>query len=1126
MKFLRKHQIFHGKNWQQHAHLSFRAPLLALILAMLSVFATAHPAEKDIRLSFANAPMLKVIKSIEHQSSYTFFYNNDVDVSRKVTVKVKTANIGTAVQAMLSGTPIAYRIVGKRVVLSVKEVKPLVTVRDNKQAAKAVKTYHVTGRVEDADGPVVGATVAMPGGKGTVTSIDGTFQLDGVRMGDALTITYIGYQPRHIVYRGEQSLDIKMQEAATELSQVVVTALGIKRETKSLTYNLQEIKSDELTTVKDANLINSLAGKIAGVTINQSASGIGGSSRVIMRGLKSITNDNNALYVIDGIPMASLRTNLDKSFYENADGGDSDGISSLNADDIESMSVLTGAAAAALYGSQGANGVVLINTRKGDKGKLRINYSNDTQFLSPLVMPKFQRIYGAADGEFGSWGAKDDCTWKPKDFFQTGYNETNSMSLSTGTDRNQTYFSAAALNARGIIPRNTYNRYNFSLRNTAELVKDKLTFDLGASYVITNDRNMMSQGQYHNPLVPLYLMPRNDDLDKYKVYERYDAEKYYDVQFWPYGNQQMAMQNPYWIVNRENMTNHKSRYMFTANLNYKMFSWMNIVGRMRLDNSTDTYERKISASSDQLFASEFGNYMNMKSSYKNTYGDIMAQINKRWETWGVTANVGGSFNHMTYDMTSYEGHLSTVPNMFTFNNIDKSDSHSKPGQAGYTDDNQAVFATLQLGYKSMVFLDLTGRNDWFSSLANTKNEDKGFFYYSAGLSAVVSEMANLRSAGISFLKARVSYSEVGNAPTRQITMPAYKLNAGVINTSPRLLNPDLKPERTKAFETGVNLRMFQNLLNIDFTYYNSNTYNQFFNYTMPPSSGYSSYMLNGGKVNNWGIEAMLGVNAEFGSVAWSSRLTFTMNRNKVKYLLPSGATNPINGEPITITEIEPFAAQGAYKMIIKEGGTLSDIYVTGLKTDLNGDVKVDQNTGAISDDPNTWIKAGSTAPRYNWGWQNTISWNGFSLSFLFDARIGGVGVSATQAKMDYYGTSEASAIARENGGVQINGGKLVAEDYYKVVGSGATGVLANYVYSMTNVRLREATLAYSVPTKWFGNVIQNLTVSLIGKNLLMLHNKAPFDPELSASTGTYYQGFDYFMQPSVRSWGFSVKVTY
>ncbi|MDU1632628.1 MAG: SusC/RagA family TonB-linked outer membrane protein, partial [Bacteroides ovatus] len=731
-----------------------------------------------------------------------------------------------------------------------------------KKETKSQATKTIKGKIVDEKGePLIGVNVAVDGtNTGTITDLDGNFSMSALA-NSTLKVSYIGYATQLIAVSEKEFYSITMRPDNEVLDEVVVTALGIKREVKSLTYNVQEMKAADLTAVKDASFMNSLAGKIAGVTINQSASGIGGSTRVVMRGLKSITNDNNALYVIDGIPMASMRSNQEKSFYENADGGDSDGISSINPDDIESMSVLTGAAAAALYGSQGANGVVLITTKKGEEGKLRINYSNDTQFMSPLVMPEFQTTYGSVEGEFASWGAKKDATWEPKDFFQTGFTETNSLGLSAGNDRNQTYFSAASTNARGIIPNNTYNRYNFTLRNTTELIKDKLTLDMSASYVITNDNNMMSQGQYHNPLVALYLMPRGDDLNKYKVYERYNSEKYYDVQYWPYGNQGFAIENPYWIVNRENMSNHKSRYMFSANLNYKIFDWMNVVGRMRVDNSNDVYERKIAASSDQLFASEYGNYMNMKSGYKNTYGDAMAQINKRWENWGITANLGASFNHQTYEMTNYEGHLATVPNFFSFNNISKNGANTKAEQGGYIDNNQAVFATFQLGYMSWAYLDLTARNDWFSTLANTDNERSGFFYPSVGVSAVVSEIVDLSKAYISFLKVRASYSEVGNPPMRQITMPTYTIKDGVVNTSSRLLNPDLKPERTKSVEVGMNLRMFQNLLNIDFTYYNSNTYNQFINYTMPPSTGYSNYMLNGGKVNNWGIEARLGVNA-------------------------------------------------------------------------------------------------------------------------------------------------------------------------------------------------------------------------------------------------------------------------
>ena len=749
-----------------------------IIICCLFILQTAVFAQSNIRITIKNAEITlqNALIEVEKQSKLSVAYNqSQLSDKRQLSLNIVNQPLEAALKTILKGTGFSYKLTDKYIMI-VPEKK-----ETKSQAAKTIK-----GKIVDEKGePLIGVNVAVDGtNTGTITDLDGNFSMSALA-NSTLKVSYIGYATQLIAVSEKEFYSITMRPDNEVLDEVVVTALGIKREVKSLTYNVQEMKAADLTTVKDASFMNSLAGKIAGVTINQSASGIGGSTRVVMRGLKSITNDNNALYVIDGIPMASMRSNQEKSFYENADGGDSDGISSINPDDIESMSVLTGAAAAALYGSQGANGVVLITTKKGEEGKLRINYSNDTQFMSPLVMPEFQTTYGSVEGEFASWGAKKDATWEPKDFFQTGFTETNSLGLSAGNDRNQTYFSAASTNARGIIPNNTYNRYNFTLRNTTELIKDKLTLDMSASYVITNDNNMMSQGQYHNPLVALYLMPRGDDLNKYKVYERYNSEKYYDVQYWPYGNQGFAIENPYWIVNRENMSNHKSRYMFSANLNYKIFDWMNVVGRMRVDNSNDVYERKIAASSDQLFASEYGNYMNMKSGYKNTYGDAMAQINKRWENWGITANLGASFNHQTYEMTNYEGHLATVPNFFSFNNISKNGANTKAEQGGYIDNNQAVFATFQLGYKSWAYLDLTARNDWFSTLANTDNERSGFFYPSVGVSAVVSEIVDLSKAYISFLKVRASYSEVGNPPMRQITMPTYTICLLYTSPSPR-----------------------------------------------------------------------------------------------------------------------------------------------------------------------------------------------------------------------------------------------------------------------------------------------------------------------------------------------------
>lgn len=1087
--------------------------IILLLLIGMNIYAQRNSKITIIR---KNISVQTALTEVRKQSNMSIAYNDSKFPKEKISLNIENQPLEQALNNILQKTGFTYIIKDDYIM-----IVPEKNVKDSKDKK-------VTGHVVDSRGePLIGVNVKIKGKPtGAITDMDGYFSLSAKET-DMLDISYIGYAAQEIAIGNNSNLSIVMSEDNQLLNEVVVTALGIKRETKSLTYNVQEMKSADLTAVKDANFVNSLSGKIAGVTINQSASGIGGSTRVVMRGTKSLFGDNNALYVLDGIPLSSMRTDQTESFYENPDGGDSDGISNLNPDDIESVSVLTGAAAAALYGTQGANGVILITTKKGEEGKIKVNYSNDTQFMTPFVKPKFQNTYGSEEGQFSSWGNKLETpsTYDPFDYLQTGFTETNSLSVSTGTDRNQTYISVAATNARGIIPNNEYNRYNLTVRNTAELIKDKLTFDFSASYIKSFSQNMMSQGQYHNPLIPLYLFPRGDDIEKYKLYERYNPERGFKTQYWEYGVQDLSMQNPFWIMNRERFENVKDRYIFSGTLRYRIMDGLNITGRLRMDNAGDTYERKLSASTDLLFASDKGNYMQQKTDHKNVYGDIIANFDRKFGDFGMNFNLGANFSTSKKEVSGYEGHLQTVPNLFIFANIIKGGADTHAIQSGYEENNQAVFGTAQLSYKSGIFLDVTGRNDWYSSLAFTDHEKKGFFYPSVGLSAVMTEFFDLSKAKISFLKIRASYSAVGNAPQRFVTNTTYNINEGILETLPNVPATFLKPERTKSFETGINLRLFDGKLSIDATYYNSNTYNQFFTFTMPPSSGYKEFYLNGGKVNNWGIEASLVYKQALGPVNWRSGITFTMNRNKIKELLPDDAVNPLTGEKLQVNEIEPFQPQGSYKMILKEGGTMNDIYVSGLRTDEKGYIYMDPATGAISEDSNNWIKAGSAAPRFNWGFNNSFEWKGVNLSFLITARIGGVGVSATQAIMDRYGVSEASAIARDNGGVPLNGNNPIdARDYYEVVGKGNTGILSQYVYSATNVRLQELSLGYTFPKKWLGNIIDKLTLSVIGKNLFMFRNKAPFDPELSASTSTYYQGFDYFMQPSLRSVGFSLKV--
>ena len=587
-----------------------RISLTLLFLVVLQLSAENSYAQRmRIAISMSNVSVEQVLNKIEETSDYVFLYNDEtIQKSRIVSVRSKSGKITDILDDIFKGTDISYTVIDKQIILS----------KSNKvnQTAKAIQ---IKGTVKDALGePLIGVSVLVKGtSNGTVTDLDGRFSLN-VSVGDILEFSYVGYAAQSVTVKNATPLDIVLSEDAQALDEVVVTALGIKREAKALTYNVQEIKAAGITKVKDANFVNSLSGKIAGVTINQSSSGTGGSSRVVMRGTKSLFGENNALYVLDGIPMQGLRTKQSDNFYESVEVADGDGISNINPEDIESMSVLTGASAAALYGNRGANGVILITTKKGAIGKPRISYSNSTSFSRPFVTPEFQNTYGRKEGEFKSWGDKLEkpSTYNPLDFFQTGFNTMNSIAVSTGTETNQTHISFGAVNSEGIIDNNKYNRYNFTFRNSWDIVKNVLSMDMGLFYIKQNNQNSNGQGMYYNPLVPIYLFPPSDDINKYAVYERYDADRNFKTQYWPYGNQGLGMQNPYWIINRNMFNTDRDRYIISLSMKWNITNWLNIIGRARIDNAYTDFERKLYASTDGLFAKSQGNLSNTAEYFK------------------------------------------------------------------------------------------------------------------------------------------------------------------------------------------------------------------------------------------------------------------------------------------------------------------------------------------------------------------------------------------------------------------------------------------------------------------------------------------------------------------------------
>lgn len=1092
-----------------------------IILTLSSVQSFAKPQKEDIRLNLElkNVSLDSALDSIKAQSPFTFIVGQ-VDLARKVSISMKNETIGNVCAKLFTPLGIDYKINGHYIYLS-------------NRPKEEPRT--VSGTVIDHNGqPIPGASVFVQGTTtGTTTDIDGRFTLlvPGNLLGGSLEFNSLGYEIVRMVIGSNKNFTVTLNEEAVSLEGTVVTALGIRRDQKALSYNVQEVNAELLTSVKDANFINSLAGKVAGVAINTSSSGVGGASKVVLRGNKSISQSSNALYVIDGIPMYNFGGGGGTEFDSK---GASESIADLNPEDIQSISVLTGAAAAALYGSQAANGAVMITTKKGQSGKLKVSFSSNTEFLSPFRLPEFQNRYGTGLG--GKTGNSGTYSWgpfipesarycySPKDYFETGHTYTNAFSISGGTDKNQTYFSAAAVNSDGIIPNNIYDRYNFTFRNTSYFLKDKLKLDASASYIMQKDQNMTNQGVYANPLTSAYLFPRGENFDLYRNFERYNSGTKLMEQFW--GDDlagDLRMQNPYWINYRNLRNNNKRRYMLSLNVSYDILDWLNIAGRVRIDNANNLYTQKYYATTEATISEggKNGHYTEARTYDTQTYADIMVNVNKSWQDWSLVANLGASLNDIKTDELRYGGPIQENGLANVFNVFDLDDTKKRASKSGWHDQTRSIFGSLELGWKKMLYLTLTGRNDWASQLAGSSS--KSFFYPSAGLSWIPTGLWDM--GALSYLKVRGSVASVGMPFPRFLTIPTYEYDATSKIWKDKTHYPigDLKPERTLTYEVGLEARLWQDL-SINLSWYLADTYNQTFDPQLPPSSSYSTIYLQTGSVRNTGVEASVGYNHTWHGFTWDSNFTFSWNRNEILELA-GDAKNPITGEALNLPKLD-IKALGKAKYVLKQGGSLGDLYTTSaIMGSDKGYIEVDENGNITIDDIGTDIFLGSVFPKYNLAWRNDLSYKGIHLGFLFSGRIGGVCYSATQANLDLYGVSEASAGARDAGGVLVNGREWMdAQKWYQAIGS-QSGLPLYYTYSATNFRLQELSIGYTLPRKLFRDKC-SLTISAVGHNLWMIYCKAPFDPEAIASTGNNYQGIDYFMMPSLRSMGFNIKLDF
>ena len=964
-----------------------------------------------------------------------------------------------------------------------------------------------------------GVSVLVKGtSQGVVTDFDGNYSIEVLNPDGILQFSYVGFTSQEIIINGKSTINISLVEDVSQLDEVVITALGIKRKEKTLSYSQQDVGGEEISKTKESNFVNSLAGRTAGLEINQSASGAGGSSKIILRGNKSVFGVSTPLIVIDGVPMANNSAGgQENSVFDSRDGGD--GLSQINPDDIENVSILKGANAAALYGSQGANGVILITTKSGTMGKLSGNISSGILFQKVMNLPHMQYRYGAVNDE-------GDESWSTQrgnynsdfidDFFDTGYQLTNTLTLSGGSEKSLSYLSYANTTSAGVTPENDYVRHNVTFKQTNQYLDNKLKVTSRVMLSSEKIKNQPSSGYYFNPLTGLYLFPRNKDFNSFaNNYEVYDEGRNLMLQNWFVDSDKQ--QNPYWIINNNRSENHKKRLIANVAAEYDLNDKMKFQVRGNYDYARSDWEQKIKAGTAGTLSHKNGRYRLNDLTSTKMYTDGIFTYNDKFGEIDLGFIFGGSYEKSEFGKglrADSDNYGLQYANIFSLQNFSKDALIEQAVDSRM--EKQSLFSNVQLGYKDMLFLDVSGRNDWSSTLAFT--ESKSYFYPAFGATALLSEMFELPEP-IVFAKVRASYSIVSNEVPAFFTRPLNKIDANgiVINTEKPFA--ELKPEDQNSLEIGTDWRFLKNRLGLDVTYYRIDNKNQFLALNAPSGSGFSVYYVNAGHIRNSGVEVSLtGTPIKNDDLRWDTTFNFSTNKNEILELHPE-----LQGR-------YEISRSDGYALYITEGGSFGDIYTYKFEKDEAGRLKV--NANGAPQRTSEYEKIGSSQPDFLLGWNNNLTYKNWNLSFLINGKFGGKAVSATEALLDSYGVSERSALARDNGQVSINGvdpsGNAVSsvnpETYYKSVG-GRDGIMENYAYNATNIRLKQVALSYDFDFK-DASFFSRASISLLANNLFFIYKDAPFDPDLAFNTGNSFQSFDLFNLPSTGSYGLNLNLKF
>lgn len=1027
---------------------------------------------------------------------------------------------------------------------------PALANADNAVSGVATVTYTqqqtkaVSGVVTDSSGePIIGANVLVKGTtNGTITDLDGNFTLE-VPAGAILQFSYIGFDTQEIPYKGEASLAISLTEDTQKIDEVVVTALGIKREKKALGYSMTELKGESLTQTRDANVANALAGKVAGLQVKQNGTGVGGSSRIVIRGNNSISGNNQPLVVVDGVPIDNFSGGTD-DYWGNGNIDKGSGMSDISPDDIESMSVLKGPAAAALYGSRAGNGVVMITTKKGGTSKgWGINVNTNFTAENPMQTPDFQNVYGqGAAGEFNNnkaqnWGARmDGSTQKMamgdfayaardnnlyKDFLRTGTTWTNSVDLSKSSEDLTFRAGATRLDNKGVVPNSGMDRTSINLRSTAKMSK-WLSADVKINYINQNTKNRIKlAGDPDNIFLNYLSMPRSVGFSDYDSYRDNDWKR---ADGKPAGyliDTGANANNAYWSAYRNTNSDKKDRFIGFAALDFTFTDWLNLKLRTGMDNYTIQYGT-IRATGNPYWENNGSMTENIEK-FTEMNSDFLLTAKGNWNKFGIVGTVGGNIMYRNRSEYKEQSGEFVIPE---FHSISNGKTHN--GEYILTRKQiNSLYATASMSWDDYLYLDLTARNDWSSTLPK---DNASYFYPSVGVSWIFSQMINKMGGNlgpISFGKIRASWAQVGNDADaymlRNYYDVSYDIKGGIYNASNAtwMANPNLKNETINSWELGLELKAINNRIGLDVAYYKKNAKDQILQIDVPAATGFNKKMINAGNIENKGVEIALNATplATETGFQWDTQLNWSKNINKVVSLTSDTKEQILNDASVTFL-----------KIVAHEGGSYGDIYGYAYQRDDAGNKIIGADGVPLKTDD--MVLLGNNQPKWMMGWNNTFMYKNFVLNFMFDMRYGGDVYMGSIRSGSSTGSLAMTLDGRDGmviPGVTTDGApntkEVRAESYWS--GLASNNVTEAYMYDATNIRLRELSLGYNFPRTMLSKTpFTGIKLSFVARNLFMIYSKTKgFDPEAAYTSGNA-QGIEYGSMPSLRSLGFNINLAF